>query len=133
MLEPFAYSYMTNAMWVASLVGGVCGFLSAYLMLIALLSFVFGRLSDRLPRWRLIGVGFLVAAVGFFAAGVSAALALFVAALLFAVHPIHTEAVTYIAGRSDPLSAFFMLAALLWFARDPRPGLSGEPEGIHSA
>jgi manganese/iron transport system permease protein len=33
MLEPFAYAYMTNAMWVAALVGGVCGFLSAYLML----------------------------------------------------------------------------------------------------
>ena len=33
MLEPFAYAYMTNAMWIASLVGGVCGFLSAYLML----------------------------------------------------------------------------------------------------
>ncbi len=33
MLEPFAYGYMTNAMWVSGLVGGVCGFLSAYLML----------------------------------------------------------------------------------------------------
>lgn len=33
LLEPFAYSYMTNAMWVSALVGGVCGFLSAYLML----------------------------------------------------------------------------------------------------
>lgn len=33
MLEPFAYGYMTNAMWVSALVGGVCGFLSAYLML----------------------------------------------------------------------------------------------------
>ncbi len=33
MLDPFAYSYMTNAMWVAGLVGGVCGFLSAFLML----------------------------------------------------------------------------------------------------
>lgn len=33
MLEPFAYGYMTNAMWVAALVGGVCGFLSVYLML----------------------------------------------------------------------------------------------------
>lgn len=33
MLEPFAYSYMTNAMGVSALVGGVCGFLSAYLML----------------------------------------------------------------------------------------------------
>ena len=33
LLEPFAYGYMTNAMWVSALVGGVCGFLSAYLML----------------------------------------------------------------------------------------------------
>lgn len=33
MLEPFAYSYMTNAMFVSALVGGVCAFLSAYLML----------------------------------------------------------------------------------------------------
>ncbi|MDM7930733.1 metal ABC transporter permease [Tabrizicola sp.] len=33
MWEPFAYGYMTNAMWVSALVGGVCGFLSAYLML----------------------------------------------------------------------------------------------------
>jgi manganese/iron transport system permease protein len=33
MFEPFSYDYMTNAMWVAALVGGVCGFLSSYLML----------------------------------------------------------------------------------------------------
>ncbi len=33
LLEPFSYGYMTNAMWVSSLVGGVCAFLSAYLML----------------------------------------------------------------------------------------------------
>ncbi|SFR16352.1 manganese/iron transport system permease protein [Poseidonocella sedimentorum] len=33
LLEPFAYSYMTNAMLVSALVGGVCAFLSAYLML----------------------------------------------------------------------------------------------------
>jgi manganese/iron transport system permease protein len=31
--EPFGYGYMTNAMWVSALVGGVCAFLSAYLML----------------------------------------------------------------------------------------------------
>ncbi|MEV8466865.1 metal ABC transporter permease [Fluviibacterium sp. DFM31] len=31
--EPFSYGYMTNAMWVSALVGGVCAFLSAYLML----------------------------------------------------------------------------------------------------
>ncbi|TYC67240.1 metal ABC transporter permease [Stappia sp. BW2] len=33
LLEPFQYSYMTNAMWVSALVGGVCAFLSSYLML----------------------------------------------------------------------------------------------------
>ena len=33
LLEPFAYNYMTNAMWVSALVGGVCAFLSAFLML----------------------------------------------------------------------------------------------------
>ena len=33
LLEPFAYGYMTNAMWVSALVGGTCAFLSAFLML----------------------------------------------------------------------------------------------------
>ena len=33
LLEPFAYRYMNNAMWVSGLVGGVCAFLSSYLML----------------------------------------------------------------------------------------------------
>jgi manganese/iron transport system permease protein len=33
LLEPFGYDYMINAMWVCALVGGVCAFLSAYLML----------------------------------------------------------------------------------------------------
>jgi manganese/iron transport system permease protein len=33
LLLPFNYGYMTNAMWVSALVGGVCAFLSCYLML----------------------------------------------------------------------------------------------------
>lgn len=33
LLEPFSYQYMVNAMWVSALVGGVCAFLSGYLML----------------------------------------------------------------------------------------------------
>ena len=33
LLEPFGYSYMVNAMGVAALVGAVCGFLSAFLVL----------------------------------------------------------------------------------------------------
>lgn len=33
LLEPFSYGYMFNAIWVSALVGGVCAFLSCYLML----------------------------------------------------------------------------------------------------
>ena len=33
LILPFSYNYMFNAIWVSSLVGGVCAFLSAYLML----------------------------------------------------------------------------------------------------
>ena len=33
LLQPFSYGYMVNAMWVSALVGAVCAFLSAYLML----------------------------------------------------------------------------------------------------
>jgi ABC-type uncharacterized transport system permease subunit len=40
-----------------------------------------------------------------------------VAALLFAVHPIHTEAVTGIVGRAELLAALGVLVALLALAR----------------
>ena len=33
LLEPFAYGYMVNAIWVSALVGATCAFLSAFLML----------------------------------------------------------------------------------------------------
>ncbi|EAA8949932.1 iron/manganese ABC transporter permease subunit SitC [Salmonella enterica] len=32
-VEPFGYQYMLNAMWVSAMVGGLCAFLSCYLML----------------------------------------------------------------------------------------------------
>ncbi|PIR49072.1 hypothetical protein COU80_01520 [Candidatus Peregrinibacteria bacterium CG10_big_fil_rev_8_21_14_0_10_55_24] len=38
-------------------------------------------------------------------------------AALFAVHPLHTEAVAWIAGRKDLLSAFFFLLAFITYAR----------------
>jgi len=48
----------------------------------------------------------------------------YVAALLFAVHPIHTEAVASIVGRSELLAAGFLLAAWLLHLRDqPIPEL----------
>ncbi|MGQ0527206.1 MAG: metal ABC transporter permease [Alphaproteobacteria bacterium] len=33
LLEPFSYNYMVKTIWVCALVGGVCAFLSSYLML----------------------------------------------------------------------------------------------------
>lgn len=40
----------------------------------------------------------------------------FVAAMLFAVHPIHTEAVTGVVGRAETLSSVFFLAAFLFYS-----------------
>ncbi len=46
-----------------------------------------------------------------------------IAALLFAVHPVHTQAVTYVVQRMTSMGAFFSLAALLaWLAARERTG-----------
>lgn len=42
----------------------------------------------------------------------------FLAILLWTVHPLHTEAITYMSGTADPLFLFFMLIALTWLAPD---------------
>ncbi|XP_022904598.2 protein O-mannosyl-transferase Tmtc3-like [Onthophagus taurus] len=44
----------------------------------------------------------------------------FVAAMLFAVHPIHTEAVTGVVGRAETLSSVFFLAAFMFYSRAAR-------------
>ncbi len=52
----------------------------------------------------------------------------FISSLLFAVHPIHTEAVTGIVGRAELLAAFFFIAALILHIKgsdDKRSRLSG--------
>ncbi len=41
----------------------------------------------------------------------------FITALLWATHPVHTEAVTYISGTADPLSLFFALISFLLFTK----------------
>ena len=68
LLTPFDYEYMTKAMWVSALVGGVCAFLSAYLMLKG-----WSLMGDALAHSLLPGVagaymlGFPFAAGAFFA------------------------------------------------------------------
>jgi tetratricopeptide (TPR) repeat protein len=53
-----------------------------------------------------------------------ARVAAFAGALLLAVHPAHTEAVTYISGRSVSLMAFFYLASVLAYLRGAPQWLS---------
>ncbi len=40
----------------------------------------------------------------------------FIAGALFALHPVHTETITYISGRSSGLSSLFYLSSLYFFA-----------------
>ncbi|XP_045479364.1 protein O-mannosyl-transferase Tmtc3-like [Harmonia axyridis] len=47
-------------------------------------------------------------------------IASFVAAMLFSVHPIHTEAVTGVVGRAETLSSVFFLAAFLLYTKASR-------------
>lgn len=53
-----------------------------------------------------------------------ARMAAFAGALLFALHPAHTEAITYISGRSVSLMAFFYLASVLAYLRGAARWLS---------
>jgi hypothetical protein len=46
----------------------------------------------------------------------------FFGALLFAVHPIQTESVTYIISRTELLASFFYLGTFLFFIRGTRTG-----------
>lgn len=41
----------------------------------------------------------------------------FLAAVLFSVHPVHTEAVAYISGRSDTVAALFILISFYFFIK----------------
>lgn len=77
--------------------------------------------------WRLNPVGYHISntifhaicalLIFFLAKGALSPGTAFLTGLFFAVHPIHTEAVTYISGRADPLSATFLFLALFLFVR----------------
>lgn len=46
-----------------------------------------------------------------------------IAALIFAVHPLQTEAVTFISGLADPLSLCFILSGLIFFIKSRRTSI----------
>jgi manganese/iron transport system permease protein len=74
LLEPFAYDYMTKAIWVSALVGAVCAFLSCYLILKG-----WALMGDALAHAVVPGVALaylfaLPYAVGAFTSGIIAAL-----------------------------------------------------------
>jgi manganese/iron transport system permease protein len=76
LLVPFSYEYMFKAMWVSALVGGVCAFLSAYLMLKG-----WSLMGDALAHSIVPGVAaaYIVGApfaVGAFFAGILASIAM---------------------------------------------------------
>ena len=76
LLVPFSYNYMLKAMWVSALVGGVCAFLSAYLMLKG-----WSLMGDALAHSIVPGVAgaYIIGApfaVGAFFAGIVASLAM---------------------------------------------------------
>ena len=78
LLEPFNYNYMVNAMWVSTLVGVVCAFLSSYLMLKG-----WSLIGDALSHSVIPGVaiaytlGFPFAIGAFISGGLAAAAMLF--------------------------------------------------------
>ena len=76
LLEPLSYGYMLRAIWVSALVGGTCGFLSAYLVLKG-----WSLMGDALAHSIVPGVTLaylwaLPYAVGAFFAGLLAALSM---------------------------------------------------------
>ena len=76
LIEPFTYNYMVKAIWVSALVGGMCAFLSAYLMLTG-----WSLMGDALAHSIVPGVvlSYMLAlpfAIGAFFAGLLAALSM---------------------------------------------------------
>ncbi|MFZ3072637.1 MAG: hypothetical protein WA162_05290 [Thermodesulfobacteriota bacterium] len=53
-------------------------------------------------------------------------------ALLFAVHPVQTQSVTYIVQRMESLSSLFYLAALLFFIKSARCSDSGKRIALYA-
>ena len=55
-----------------------------------------------------------------------------ISTLFFLVHPVHTQAITYISGRADPISALFVLMSLLFFMESFKEGNAAGIKGVVS-
>lgn len=62
-------------------------------------------------------VFFLVKLLLQYAVNIRSAMIPFYTALLFALHPVNTDAVSYVTGRSNVLAAFFYMLSLLFFIK----------------
>lgn len=105
LLVPFAYDYMLKAMWVSALVGGMCAFLSAFLMLKG-----WSLMGDALAHSIVPGVA------GAYLLGLPFAAGAFIAGLLAAVGMAFVKQKT--ALREDAViglvfTAFFALGLLI--------------------
>ncbi len=111
----------------ATSAGGVFGRTGGYFRPVVMLSFALDR-----GLWGSSPVGFHVtnvlchAAVAWLLAALAIALGggagvALAAAVVFVAHPVQTEAVTYISGRTDLLCALFLLVSLLLWRRARHP------------
>jgi manganese/iron transport system permease protein len=105
LLQPFAYEYMVRAIWVSALVGGVCAFLSCFLILKG-----WSLMGDALAHSVVPGVAIAYMwsfpfALGAFFAGALAALGM---ALVRARSPLREDAVIGVV-----FTSFFALGLLI--------------------
>src|SRR3990167_8692024 len=131
--NPFVYDFSRlKEIFTENILAGY-GLNSNYYRPLLLLSFAVNYVIDGVKPlgYHLVSNGFHIAnglLIFFILTGVfKRRLPAFLAALLFLIHPLQTEAVTYISGRGDPMSVFFMLLALwlffkanLWSQQDHR-------------
>lgn len=109
--------------------GAGAGFESFYrplLMLSYSLNYALAGLDVRIYHLTNLLLHVMAALVFYAAAGLilrnrAAALA---AALIFVVHPVHTEAVSYISGRADMLAAVFILLAFVLYMKQIQEGVT---------
>ncbi|MFP3014534.1 MAG: metal ABC transporter permease [Arsenophonus sp.] len=110
LLQPFEYSYMIKAIWISAIVGGVCAFISAYLMLKG-----WSLIGDALSHSVVPGVA------GAYAFGLPYSLGAFFAGILAALSMILVRHLSKL--KEDAVIGFifstFFSAGLLIFSLNP--------------